>query len=66
VTGSDGLRLKDLPELSLYPEPKFLTTPARVVVRPSLSKVDHQYFSFLNNYARLDEATSYSRDHLMK
>ena len=49
--GSDGLRLKDLPELSLYPEPKFLTTPARVVVRPSLSKVDHQYFSFLNEYA---------------
>jgi len=49
--GSDGLRLKDLPELSLYPEPKFLTTPARVVVRPSLSKADHQYFSFINEKA---------------
>lgn len=49
--GSNGLRLGDLPELSLYPEPKFLTTPARVVIRPSLSKVRHQYFTFLNDYA---------------
>ncbi|WP_202320400.1 tyrosine-type recombinase/integrase [Archaeoglobus neptunius] len=49
--GSNGLRVEDLPELSLYPDPKFLVTPARVVVRPSLSKARHQYFTFLNDRA---------------
>lgn len=49
--GSDGLRLGDLPELSLYPEPRFITTPAKVVVRPSLSKMNNQYITFLNSFA---------------
>jgi hypothetical protein len=45
--GDDGLRLKDLPELTLKDEVHFERIPAMVVVRSSLSKARHRYFTFL-------------------
>jgi integrase len=53
--GSDGLKLGDLPELVVRPNPSdcaagqisFSRTPAMIVVRPELSKAGHQYFTFL-------------------
>lgn len=47
-TGSDGLRLEDLPELSIEDEEVVIgKVPMIVVVRPSLSKARHQYVTFL-------------------
>ncbi|MGP8125982.1 MAG: site-specific integrase [Nitrososphaerales archaeon] len=54
--GSDGLRIGDLPEITIGPDASddgaggqigFSRTPAMVVVRPELSKAGHQYFTFL-------------------
>jgi hypothetical protein len=46
--GNDGLRLKDLPELKITKgEVTFLKVPTQVVVRSTLSKARHQYFTFL-------------------
>ena len=48
VDGSDGLKIKDLPELEINGEEiQFTQIPTRVVVRPELSKAKHRYFSFL-------------------
>ena len=45
---SDGLRIKDLPELAFVKgEACFLRKPSRVMVRKSLSKAGHEYFSFV-------------------
>jgi hypothetical protein len=55
--GDDGLRLKDLPELVIRGgEVEFEQTPTMVVVRQSLSKAGHQYFTFLS-----DEGAGYVR-----
>ena len=53
VVGSteDGLRLRDLPELKWDPEAKkatFTTVPALVRVRAPISKLGHEYLTFLN------------------
>ncbi|MBT3283857.1 site-specific integrase [Candidatus Bathyarchaeota archaeon] len=46
--GSDGLKLRDLPEVEIDgKEIIFTTIPTRVVVRPELSKAKHRYFTFL-------------------
>ena len=45
--GMDGLRLKDMEDLDLTRGPRFLRTPARIRVRPELSKASHAYLSFL-------------------
>ena len=46
--GDDGLRVKDLPELRIRgSEVRFERTPATVVVRSTLSKAGHRYFTFL-------------------
>ncbi len=46
--GSDGLELRDLPELEISGnEIVFTKIPTRVVVRPELSKAKHRYFTFL-------------------
>ena len=59
--GDDCLRLQDLPDLKVYGEEvEFIRTPAQVVVRPNLSKMRHQYFTFL-----AEEACEYLRDYLM-
>jgi hypothetical protein len=44
----EGLRIKDLPELAFVKgEACFLKKPSRVMVRKSLSKAGHEYFSFV-------------------
>ncbi len=45
--GMDGLRLKDMEDLDLTRAPRFLRSPARIRVRPELSKASHAYLSFL-------------------
>ncbi|MBI2184979.1 MAG: site-specific integrase [Thaumarchaeota archaeon] len=48
--GTDGLVLGDLPELSIKDkEVVFETIPTMIVVRPSLSKAGHRYFTFLSS-----------------
>jgi len=58
--GSDGLVLGDLPELQIKSrEISFTKTPTMIVVRPSLSKTRHKYFSFL-----IDEGCTYLAEYL--
>jgi len=58
--GQDGLAIRDLPELKITSsEIAFEAAPTIVVVRPSLSKARHQYFTFLT-----DEACGYLKDYL--
>jgi integrase len=58
--GQDGLTVRDLPELKVdHSEVMFETVPSMVVVRPSLSKARHQYFTFLT-----EEACGYIKDYL--
>jgi hypothetical protein len=46
--GEDGLRIKDLPELRVQGSSvRFERVPAMVVVRSTLSKAGHRYFTFL-------------------
>jgi hypothetical protein len=46
--GNDGLSMADLPELKIHENQlEFTKIPAVIVVRPSLSKVNHRYFIFL-------------------
>jgi hypothetical protein len=46
-SGTDGLRLKDMPEMGLDDHVRFDRVPTRIVVRASLSKARHKYFTFL-------------------
>lgn len=47
-SGKDGLTLRDLPEMKVEGDRVLLEkVPARVIVRPLLSKARHQYFTFL-------------------
>ena len=58
--GSDGLRLGDFPELKIESDTvNFEVVPARIVIRPSLSKAGHEYFTFIG-----PEGTEYIRDYL--
>ncbi len=58
--GNDGLRIKDLPELSFDGGGvKFEQIPALVVVRKELSKARHKYFTFLG-----EEGCGYLKDYL--
>jgi hypothetical protein len=62
--GTDALRLKDLPELKCDSASKTVTAtqlPMRVVVRAELSKMGHQYESFL-----CEEGYKYLEAYLMK
>ena len=46
--GTDGLKIKDLPEMKMEGRNVIFTKiPTMVVVRPSLSKAGHKYFTFL-------------------
>jgi hypothetical protein len=59
-TGTDGLRLRDLPEMGIEGETLvFNKTPPIVVVRRGLSKAGHQYFTFLS-----EEGCEYLKDYL--
>jgi hypothetical protein len=47
-SGVDGIQLRDIPELSIQDNiVQFEKIPAKIVVRPELSKAKHRYFSFL-------------------
>ena len=46
--GSEGLRIKDFPELEVTGETvEFKKIPMLIRIRSSLSKKGHQYFTFL-------------------
>jgi len=48
--GLDGLRIGDLPEMHTEVEHvTFTKVPTMIVVRPSLSKAGHKYFTFLSS-----------------
>ena len=58
--GSDGLTLKDLPELRIEKgEVIFQRVPTMILVRPSLSKSRHKYFTCLIN-----EGCTYLKEYL--
>jgi hypothetical protein len=58
-TGFDGLKICDLPELRIKAgEVSFEKTPTMVVVRSTLSKARHQYFTFLT-----EETCTYLKDY---
>jgi hypothetical protein len=58
--GSDGLRLKDFPELRMEgKQVTFEKMPTMVVVRPSLSKTRGKYFTFLSH-----EGCDYLKEYL--
>jgi len=59
-TGTDGLRIKDFPELSIKGEEiVFDKIPTMIVVRRELSKAGHQYFTFLS-----EEGCEYLKSYL--
>lgn len=48
--GTDGLMIKDLPDLEIVNgTARFRQSPAKVIVRRTLSKARHQYFTFLTD-----------------
>ncbi|MHA1632247.1 MAG: site-specific integrase [Candidatus Freyarchaeota archaeon] len=58
--GTDGLRIKDFPEMRIEGDTvEFERIPTMVVVRPELSKGGHQYFTFLS-----EEGCEYLKDYL--
>jgi hypothetical protein len=58
--GTDGLRVRDLPELAIKEQAvEFAKLPTIVVVRRELSKAGHQYFTFLS-----EEGCGYVKDYL--
>lgn len=58
--GSDGLRLSDLPEIVLENNCVIVkTVPTLIVVRQTLSKAKHRYFTFLGA-----EGSTYLREYL--
>jgi hypothetical protein len=58
--GSDGLRIKDLPELKIEGgSVVFEKTPTIIVVRQTLSKARHKYFTFLSS-----EGCTYLKEYL--
>ncbi|RKY84600.1 site-specific integrase [candidate division KSB1 bacterium] len=58
--GTDGLRIKDFPEMKIYEdEISFEKIPTMVIVRKELSKARFQYFTFLS-----EEGCSYLKDYL--
>lgn len=47
---TDGLMIKDLPEIAIGDLATFASKPPRVVVRKTLSKTHHEYFTFLTDF----------------
>ncbi len=48
--GKDGLKLKDLPDLSIENEKIMLKkVPSQIIIRSSISKAGHKYLSFLSS-----------------
>lgn len=62
IDGSDGLEIRDLPEMRIVGrDVTFEKAPARVVVRANLSKAKHRYFTFLT-----EEGCEYLKAYLEK
>jgi hypothetical protein len=62
MTGSDGLKIRDFPELQIDGEEvRFEKIPTMVIVRSSLSKAKHKYMSFLG-----EEGTDHLKTYLEK
>lgn len=60
IDGTDGLMLKDLPELKVRAnEAVFETVPTMIIVRSTLSKAGHKYFTFLSS-----EGCTYLKEYL--
>ncbi|AGK61403.1 Site-specific recombinase XerD [Archaeoglobus sulfaticallidus PM70-1] len=58
--GIDGLKVMDFPEMTVSNgEVEFEVVPTMVVVRPAISKVGHQYFTFLG-----EEGCTYLKEYL--
>jgi len=57
--GTDGLKVRDIPELEIGSRVEFVRVPAMVIVRANLSKAGHQYFTFLG-----EEGCEYLEDYL--
>ncbi|NDF35864.1 MAG: site-specific integrase, partial [Nitrosopumilaceae archaeon] len=47
---TDGLMIKDLPDLVVKDLAAFVTKPPRIVVRKTLSKTRNEYFTFLTEF----------------
>ncbi len=48
--GADGLAMKDLPDIAIIQGvAKCLNSPPRIIVRKTISKARHQYFTFLTD-----------------
>jgi len=64
--GSDGIRLGDFVETEVQPESvKFVKVPTMLVVRKSLSKARHQYFTFVPQQT-ITYIEEYLRDRVQK
>ncbi|SMH72023.1 conserved protein of unknown function [Candidatus Nitrosotalea okcheonensis] len=64
--GTDGLMIKDLPDLEIINGvTRFLHTPPKVIVRRTLSKARHQYFTFLSNVGS-ERLLAYLNDRMAK
>ena len=62
ASGSDGLKIGDMPELEISGiAVSFTKVPTMVIVRASISKARHRYFTFLS-----EEGCSILRDYLEK
>ena len=60
IDGTDGLRIKDIPDLRITNgKVEFEKIPARIIVRPELSKIRLKYFSFLG-----EEGCRYLKEYL--
>jgi len=58
--GTDGIRLGDMKELNLETL-EFEKVPTILIIRPSLSKAKHQYFTFIS-----EEGITYIKEYLME
>lgn len=62
--GKDGLRVRDLPELKIHQDHvEFTKIPTLVSIRPSLSKANHKYLTFLPKEG-CDHLTAYLNNRL--
>jgi len=58
--GSDGLMIKDLPELKIEEDKVvFEKIPTMIIVRPTIGKAGHKYFTFLSS-----EGCTYLKEYL--
>jgi hypothetical protein len=63
---TDGLTMKDLPDIAIVQgTAQCLRMPARIIVRRSLSKARHQYFTFLTS-SGMQKLLAYLNDRIVK